>query len=484
MDRARNPAAIILCQFFTSSSITFLKMCNGPVIYAYALSIHPSRTRHGHYQVANNYRRSMAFVGGRSRQAVSYMSSTYTSYAQKPPSQTVLQLARADANRYPTSSNTRKSSTKRSRSKANKNTPSSSSSTSSDNKSKDRRINIKLRSKSKKQLNQDDNEDSRSDDDRRPNEQWDASTNTNVPYDSWLDKTTARILNYPSPYINTNSEKEENSETQQQQQQLTSDDVNLITTLMTSHARRSTVSSAITCEYLLKRVVDEVNTNTNNGNNTNNDNTGVRVTTKMYTVVMDAWAKSQRRPLPGSGNEEYIKKKKANRSRSSSFYSPYGFNESTNKNKKRDLQRRDRRRRNNRRSKDANTQQQQQKLQLHPQHQEQRRKRGKRSNTNKEQQLPLGAAAQRAHRIHNKLVSTYKSTKDIYLAPSTISYNAAINAWSKSYHSSSGEMAELLLGEMIREWRYGVEDLVVEDDGRLDDGETDEVQDDDTEDGQ
>jgi len=420
----------------------------------------------------------VAFVGGRSSRSTACIN-TYTSYAQKQPSQTVLQLARADANRYPTSSNSsnRKSSSRR-RSKASaKNTPSSS--TSSDNKSKDRRINIKLRSKSKKQLNQDDNEDSRSDDDRRPNEQWDASTNTNVPYDSWLDKTTARILNYPSPYINTNSEKEENS-SETQQQQLTSDDVNLITTLMTSHARRSTVSSAITCEYLLKRVVDEVNTiNDSNTNGNANDNTGVRVTTKMYTVVMDAWAKSQRRPLPGSGNEEYIKKKKANRSRSSSFYSPYGFdNESTNKNKKRDLQRRDRRRRNNRRSKDANTQQQQQKLQLHPQHQEQRRKRGKRSNTNKEQQLPLGAAAQRAHRIHNKLVSTYKSTKDIHLAPSTISYNAAINAWSKSYHSSSGEMAELLLGEMIREWRYGIEDLVVEDDGRLDDGETDEVEDD------
>ena len=49
----------------------------------------------------------------------------------------------------------------------------------------------------------------------------------------------------------------------------------------------------------------------------------------------------------------------------------------------------------------------------------------------------------------------YKSTNDPHLAPSTISYNAAINAWSKSYHPSAGEMAELLLGEMMREWRFG-----------------------------
>jgi hypothetical protein len=37
----------------------------------------------------------------------------------------------------------------------------------------------------------------------------------------------------------------------------------------------------------------------------------------------------------------------------------------------------------------------------------------------------------------------------------SISDNAAINAWSKSYHPSAGEMAELLLGEMMREWRFG-----------------------------
>ena len=55
---------------------------------------------------------------------------------------------------------------------------------------------------------------------------------------------------------------------------LTPDDVNLITTLMTSHARRSTIESARICERLLKRVVEEVN----------RGNEDVRVTTKMYTV--------------------------------------------------------------------------------------------------------------------------------------------------------------------------------------------------------
>ena len=69
---------------------------------------------------------------------------------------------------------------------------------------------------------------------------------------------------------------------------------------MASHARRSNVESAIICERLLKRVVDEqVNTmgNNNNDNDNNNNGNGVRlrVTTKMYTVVMDAWAKCQRR---------------------------------------------------------------------------------------------------------------------------------------------------------------------------------------------
>ena len=116
----------------------------------------------------------------------------------------------------------------------------------------------------------------------------------------------------------------------------------------------------------------------------------------MYTVAMDAWAKSQRRPLPQGGN--------------------YG----------------------------APTRESQQKS------------------------LPLGAAAQRAHRIHTALVSAYQRTGDVHLAPSAVSYNAAINAWSKSYHPSGGEMAELLLSEMMREWRFGeLDDECGDEDGVL-----------------
>ena len=46
----------------------------------------------------------------------------------------------------------------------------------------------------------------------------------------------------------------------------------------------------LVCERLLKRLVEEVNVG----------NSEVRVITNMYTVVMDVWAKSQRRLLTGS----------------------------------------------------------------------------------------------------------------------------------------------------------------------------------------
>ena len=53
------------------------------------------------------------------------------------------------------------------------------------------------------------------------------------------------------------------------------------------------------------------------------------------------------------------------------------------------------------------------------------------------------------------------------MAPSTISYNAAINAWRQSYHHSAGEMAELLLGEMMREWRFGNGEVGTEEEEEL-----------------
>ena len=159
---------------------------------------------------------------------------------------------------------------------------------------------------------------------------------------------------------------------------------------------------------------------------------------------MDAWAKSQRRPLPGSGLN-------TNNTPSS--------NDETNKH-------------NRKNQHHHHNHHHQKQLQLHPQQQLTSTQR------QTQQQLPLGAAAQRAHRIHTSLVKIYQSTNDPHLAPSTISYNAAINAWSKSYHPSAGEMAELLLGEMMREWRFGNDYLGGEDDDEEeedDGGETDGI---------
>jgi hypothetical protein len=268
------------------------------------------------------------------------------------------------------------------------------------------------------------------------------STNskTPIPFDIWLDRTTARLLNLPPPektttYPRSNSDSNPHSPLSQYTTsspgyiplgELTVDDVQLITTLMTSHARRGTIESALTCERLLKRVVEEVNAG----------NTGVRVTTKMYTVAMDAWAKSQRRPLPGTIH--------------------YGKDsDGSEPEKKKEWK--------------------QTQLQLHPQ-QQMEQEQQQNNNNKKQQQIPLGAAAQRAHRIHNSLVQAYRYTLDPHLAPSTVSYNAAINAWSKSYHPSAGEMAELLLGEMMREWRFGEShpDFDDDEDDTLEDWEDDD----------
>ena len=136
---------------------------------------------------------------------------------------------------------------------------------------------------------------------------------------SWLDRTTARLLDMPtttttkkyfdqklfnededehddefgtaststsSSDITPNTQQQNQNQNQQNNQSLSPDDVNLITTLMASHARRSTIESAIICEQLLKRVVDEVDMNARN--NFDDDNGGgIRVTTKMYTVGKD-----------------------------------------------------------------------------------------------------------------------------------------------------------------------------------------------------
>ena len=108
-----------------------------------------------------------------------------------------------------------------------------------------------------------------------------ANSNKNNNQNTWLDRTTARLLDTPasshtssSPRNNIQSNNSTTHQATNMMAPLTPDDVNLITTLMTSHARRSTIESARICEQLLKRVVEEVN----------RGNEDVRVTTKMYTV--------------------------------------------------------------------------------------------------------------------------------------------------------------------------------------------------------
>jgi len=166
---------------------------------------------------------------------------------------------------------------------------------------------------------------------------------------------------------------------------------------------------------------------------------------------MDAWAKSQRRPLPGSGIF----------SNNNNDNAPSSTTDENGNSKQQQQQQQQQKRKE---QSNINNNSHQKQLQLHPQQQLTS------SQRLTQHQLPLGAAAQRAHRIHTSLVNTYKSTHDPHLAPSTISYNAAINAWSKSYHPSAGEMAELLLGEMMREWRFGNDYLGGEDEEEDDDG--------------
>ena len=82
---------------------------------------------------------------------------------------------------------------------------------------------------------------------------------------SWLDRTTSKILS-------SSSLDDDEYVEQQQQQRLTCDDVTLITQLMSAHARRGTVTSAVICERLLHRVVMEVDRNSRDRNNSYHNN--------------------------------------------------------------------------------------------------------------------------------------------------------------------------------------------------------------------
>ena len=100
-----------------------------------------------------------------------------------------------------------------------------------------------------------------------------------VTFDEWLDATTARMIErQPPPYSKS----------------FDTDNLQLILTLMTCHLQRVTKQSALTCEALLRRIVENVNTYEGDVN------FNVRVRTKMYTVAMYTCAKSQRRPISNS----------------------------------------------------------------------------------------------------------------------------------------------------------------------------------------
>lgn len=58
-------------------------------------------------------------------------------------------------------------------------------------------------------------------------------------------------------------------------------------------------------------------------------------------------------------------------------------------------------------------------------------------------------AAERAHMIHSNMVALYKASGDEHIRPSTISYNAVLNAWSKSGCGEACCRAEGILEEML-----------------------------------
>ena len=100
---------------------------------------------------------------------------------------------------------------------------------------------------------------------------------------SWLDRTTARILS-----SSLDEDEYDNEHMEQRQQRLTSDDVSLITHLMSAHARRGTVSSAVTCERLLHRVVVEVDrNNSRHGSSHNVANANDRPSSELVYLAND-----------------------------------------------------------------------------------------------------------------------------------------------------------------------------------------------------
>lgn len=64
--------------------------------------------------------------------------------------------------------------------------------------------------------------------------------------------------------------------------------------------------------------------------------------------------------------------------------------------------------------------------------------------------------AQRAQQIHDGMIEMYNQSGDCHIAPSTVSFNTLMNAWSKSPDPTAPEIAERLFAEMA-EW--GIDDV-------------------------
>jgi len=82
----------------------------------------------------------------------------------------------------------------------------------------------------------------------------------------WLEEATAKLRDLKTFPMGT----------------LTPDDVESMVGLMAAWVRRRSVDAALTVEELLKRIVDDLRAG----------NDSIQVTTRMYTIAMDAWAKS------------------------------------------------------------------------------------------------------------------------------------------------------------------------------------------------
>lgn len=68
-------------------------------------------------------------------------------------------------------------------------------------------------------------------------------------------------------------------------------------------------------------------------------------------------------------------------------------------------------------------------------------------------------SAQRAQQIHDAMIQTFHETENPLIAPSTVSYNSVMNAWSKCNDPNAARNADNLLMELIESYRNGNNDV-------------------------